>query len=284
VSVRLAADSDLDAAYGVREQWAKAVDERVLSRAFFESEWLHADTDAQDRLIAERDGRAIGYAVLHAGGEVTIRGEPDGLVPALERRGRERGAAALEAVVTTRDEAVTASLEAAGFERAREVWRMWLDLAEPQPPARLPDGISVRAYRDGDAPPLHELIELAFVANNERILPFDEWLRFMTAHDEFDPAFFHLAEAGDELVACALTWKPFERRGWLKDLAVHPEHRRRGLGEAMNAVAAAAYRAAGVERMGLKVDSDNPTGAPRLYGRLGYELDRVYAVYSLSLA
>ena len=74
-----------------------------------------------------------------------------------------------------------------------------------------------------------------------------------------------------------------EWKGWLKDLAVHPEHRRRGLGEAMNGVAAAAYHAAGVERMGLKVDADNPTGAPRLYQRLGYERDRVYVVFGLAL-
>jgi mycothiol synthase len=198
-------------------------------------------------------------------------------------RARARGDDCLHVVVTTLDQVAISALDAAGFQLEREVWRMWLDLGEPQPPARVPDGVSVRAYRGEDARPLHAFVELAFAVNNERILPFEEWLRVMTAHDDFDPAFFHLAEADGRLVACALTWKPFDRNGWLKDLAVHPEHRRRGLGAAMNAVAAAAYRAAGVERMGLKVDSDNPTGAPRLYEQLGYERDRVYAVYARPL-
>ena len=63
------------------------------------------------------------------------------------------------------------------------------------------------------------------------------------------------------------------------ELAVHPERRGIGLGEAMLHVAARAYRDAGVERVGLKVDADNPTGAPRLYQRLGYVTDRVYAVF-----
>ena len=67
----------------------------------------------------------------------------------------------------------------------------------------------------------------------------------------------------------------------MKDLAVHPEHRRRGLGEALLHHAARTYRAAGVTKVGLKVDSDNPTGAPRLYERLGYRTDRVYAILEL---
>ena len=281
MSVRAAEPADLDAVYALLERWAASLGEDILSRSFLESQWSRTDVV---RLVAERDGAIVGHGVVGDGGDLSVCGEADGLVEALLERSRERGDDRLEAVIPTRDVAVAAALEAAGFEHERDVWRMRLDLRGEQPPPQLPDGVAVRAYRDADARPLHALIELAFAENNERILPFDEWLRFMTAHDDFDPAFFHLAEADDGLVACALTWKPFEGKGWLKDLAVHPAHRRRGLGEAMNAVAAAAYRAAGVEWMGLKVDVDNPTGALRLYARLGYERVRDYAVYARLLA
>lgn len=259
------------------ERWAEEVGESILSRSFVESDWTRAARDERDRLVLEQDGRVVAYGLLRAGGDVVVRGRPDALLEALLARARERGDERLEAVVTTRDGPALAALERAGFERERDVWRVWLDLDEASG-APLPPGVVVRTYRDEDARAVHGFLELAFAENNESVLPFDEWLRFMTDHDDFDAAFWHLAEDGGELVACALTWKPFEGTGWLKDLAVHPAHRRRGLGAAMNAVAAAAYREAGVTRMGLKVDADNPTGAPRLYARLGYETDRVYAV------
>jgi ribosomal protein S18 acetylase RimI-like enzyme len=284
MTVRPGTDADLDAAHAVRERWAQAVDEQLLSATFFAAEWTQPDAATRDRMVAERDGAVVGYAYLRAGGDVVIRGEPEELARAVVERGRERGCDRLESVVTTNDEPTLAALDAAGFEREREVWRMWLDVSRPAAQPRLPADVSIRAYRDDDARPLHAFIEHAFAANNERILPFDEWLPFMTGHEDFDPAFFHVAESGGDIVACALTWKPFEWKGWLKDLAVHPEHRRRGLGGAMNGVAAAAYHEAGVERMGLKVDADNPTGAPRLYQRLGYERDRVYVVAGRALA
>ena len=40
------------------------------------------------------------------------------------------------------------------------------------------------------------------------------------------------------------------------------------------------YAERGAERVGLKVDDSNPTGAPRLYASLGFETDRRYERWS----
>ena len=62
----------------------------------------------------------------------------------------------------------------------------------------------------------------------------------------------------------------------MKDLAVRPSWRGRGLGEALLRAAFAEFRRRGVATVGLKVDADNPTGAVRLYERVGMTRDRTY--------
>ncbi len=52
--------------------------------------------------------------------------------------------------------------------------------------------------------------------------------------------------------------------------------RGRGLGKALLRHGFNAYRDRGAERVGLKVDADNPTGAPQLYERVGFVVDRRY--------
>ena len=87
----------------------------------------------------------------------------------------------------------------------------------------------------------------------------------MTDHEEFDPALWFLVERDGELVACALHWKEQQSTGWVKDIAVADAERGHGLGSALLDHALRAYAARGVQRVGLKVDSSNPTGAPQLY-------------------
>ena len=277
---RLAAPADLDAVHTLLLRWAEAVDETRLERATVEKEWSRPGFDVEhDHWVAERDGAVVGYVALKPGGDVVARGETADLIRFAEERAREVGLERLETILTRADPAGIATLEGAGWEHERDVLRMWLELAEEPPEPAFPAGVDVRPYRPADAPGVYALLELAFAENNERVQPFDEWLHFMTGDDWFDARFWHLAERGGELVGCVLTWAPHPAEGgWVKDLGVHPEHRRRGLGEALLHHAARAYRAAGVRRVGLKVDDDNPTGAPRLYERLGYRTDRRYAI------
>jgi mycothiol synthase len=276
---RTATPEDFDAVLALFGRWAAEVDETALTPNILASEWSTPGFDPRrDHWLVERDGEVAGYAALKVGGGVAARGEVADLLPLAESRARERGDEQLEAIMTTRDARLVQTFESAGWARLRDVHRMWLSLDVEPPEPRLPDGVAVRCYAPDDARPLHALLELAFAQNNERVDPFEAWLHFVTAETDFDGRFWHLAVADGELVACALTWAPYEGGGWVKDLAVHPEHRRRGLGEALLHHAHRTYRAAGATRVGLKVDSDNPTRAGRLYERLGYATDRIYAI------
>jgi mycothiol synthase len=72
-----------------------------------------------------------------------------------------------------------------------------------------------------------------------------------------------------------LTWK----EGWIKDLAVAPAARGRGLGELLLRHAFARLFERGVQRVGLKVDAANPTSALQLYERVGMQVVKRYRSY-----
>lgn len=64
------------------------------------------------------------------------------------------------------------------------------------------------------------------------------------------------------------------RRGWVYRLAVHPEHRRGGLGRRLVAEVEARLRAGGCAKLNLLVERDNPS-AIAFWQRLGYVEDGV---------
>lgn len=133
----------------------------------------------------------------------------------------------------------------------------------PEPPA-WPAGIRVRSFTEEDAPRVHGLLERGYSAGGGAVPPYREWLETGLADAEYDPALWFLAEA-DELAGVCLCWTG----GWVKDLVVVREWRRRGLGEALLRHAFAAFRARGLPAAELKVHADNPSGARRLYERVG---------------
>jgi mycothiol synthase len=240
------------------------------------------ETDGADRYVAD-DG---GYGALNAAGEIVVAGaNGDALLARLEERARERGLPHLTAIVTGGDVPFDALVRRAGYAQRGEVLRMWRILDGDLPEPAWPDGLTVRAYEPADAPRVVELLDGAYADWDDTYVPrpLERWREWMTAHDEFDPALWFLAERAGELVACALHWRPTQRRGWLKDLAVRSDQRGTGLGTALLHHGLRANAQHGAERVGLKVDSTNPTGAVQLYRRTGFETDRRYAIWAKQL-
>lgn len=153
---------------------------------------------------------------------------------------------------------------------------MWRTLDGDLPEPQWPSGVTVRTYRDDDARAVHSLLDQAYAAWDTAYTAraHDDWLAFMTAHDEFDRELWFVAERAGTPVACALHWRETGGNGWVKDLAVREGERGRGLGKALLAHAFAAYAERGATRVGLKVDPTNPTGALALYERAGFVTDQ----------
>ena len=126
-----------------------------------------------------------------------------------------------------------------------------------------PAGIAPTAFGAVDPRLVHALLDLAFTGG--LIAPFEDWYGNLTSDSEFDPALCIPALAADGSVAgYAQCWTP----GFVKDLAVAPDHRGEGLGTALMLHVFALFAARGTAYVDLKVEhSEVP--ARRLYARLG---------------
>ena len=140
-------------------------------------------------------------------------------------------------------------------------------LEDDPPTPAWPEGSGVRSFRPEDAPAVHALLSHAYRGGGGSVDPFESWLPAMTSDAEFDPELWFLAEAEDgSLAGAALCWTS----AFLKDLAVHEAWRGRGLGAALIHHVLGEFRGRGAPAVELKVASDNPSGAQRLYERLGF--------------
>jgi ribosomal protein S18 acetylase RimI-like enzyme len=241
-----------------------------------------------DRFLAVENGRVIGYAHVRPSHDVVVvtgdAATADALLASVELRARARGMASIEATVVAADAPFHSLVQRSGFVHERVILRMWRLLDEEVPAPGWVAGVTVRTFEDRDGARVKKLLDHAYEWDpHYSPQSYDEWHRYMTDHDEFDPTMWFLAERRGELVACALHWKQHNQRGWLKDLAVHESSRGVGLGKSLVRHGLLAYAQRGVERVGLKVDASNPTGAAELYAREGFVIDQHLEIWRKGL-
>lgn len=279
--IRIATEDDADQVFDLFVRRSRAAfGFSELQREQFDAEFTR--DDGTERWVADD---VSGYAHLTGDGRLVCAAvDPkanDALLARAEQAARERGLAAIELTAVREDEPLWALAGRAGFRRSHDVLRMWRTVNAALPDPAWPDGVDVRTYTDTDAERVHDLLDASYESWDRAYVPVGhrEWLAFMTDHDEFDPTMWFLVERDGELVACALHWKEHQRRGWVKDIVVRENERGRGLAKALLHHGLREYAKRAVERVGLKVDSSNPTGALQLYERVGFEVERRYAIW-----
>jgi ribosomal protein S18 acetylase RimI-like enzyme len=269
-------DARSRAAFGISQQ----------KREYLRQHWGLPSTG---KWVAVENGAVVGYAELaenqdavHAATDPEIG---DALIAHVEEEARARGFAHVAVTAVPEDAPLYGAVQRNSYRLDREILRMWRPLDGDLPVPAWPERVTVRSYTDADAEHVQALLDeqyggwdKSYVARSH-----EGWLVVMTAHDDFDHALWFLVESDGELVACALHWKESQRRGWVKDIVVRESERGRGLGKALLHHAFRAYAERGVERVGLKVDSTNPTGALRLYERLGFVTDQRLGIWQKQL-
>jgi mycothiol synthase len=249
--------------------------------------WESPDVDIErDVLVAEGvDGSLIGYADIGVQGEqvwLDVRGleaEPlRALLDAVQARAAEKKpGAGLFGFISEPDHVVHAVYEQMGYRVMRHSYRMEISLHGGPPESQWPEGFSVRTMRKGEEERVYEAYLTSF-ADTWMFAPdpFDVWSHWFLKDPAFDPSLWFLAEAGDELSGILLGREPENEPGlgWVRVLGVMPEFRQRGLGQALLRHAFAECASRGLERVGLGVDAENPTGAVRVYERAGMHVAR----------
>jgi ribosomal protein S18 acetylase RimI-like enzyme len=145
------------------------------------------------------------------------------------------------------------------------VVRLRHELREPSAAPVWPAGVHPIEFVATAAAEVHELLSLGYGTGGGAVGAFEQWWNSVSTDAEFDAALCFLARNREgPLVGVALCWTS----GFIKDLVVHPDWRRHGVGEALLRHVLATFRRRGALAVELKVHADN-VSALRLYKRLG---------------
>lgn len=171
-----------------------------------------------------------------------------------------------------------------GFKAVRYFYRMRRDLKQPIPEPSLPQGIRLAPWDPALDIQTMETSNLAF-RDHWGALPYNEeaWHIIVTQHPAFRPDLTFLALTTGNGFAnpvagfsmCRVNQKDIEvegiREGWIEELGVRQDWRRRGIATALLCASMRAMKADGLEYTGLGVDTENTSGAVRIYENLGFK-------------
>jgi mycothiol synthase len=253
--------------------------------------WRRTDLD-RNSWARQEDGRLVAagwlepYADDVVGGGAVRPGEKGKgfgatLVDIAEGRARELGGSLVRLFALGPDESARALLESRGYGEVRRHYVMAMQLdSEPASPV-LPDGFAIDTFRDEDAQAFHAASGEAFADEwGFHPLPFDEW--WAMRKDE-DKSLWFVIRDGGEIAACERC-DVMHGGGFIGMLGVRKPWRRRGFGQTLLLHAFREFRQRGFDRVSLGVDSENPTGATRLYESVGMHVESEHVTFEKELA
>ena len=191
-----------------------------------------------------------------------------------------------------RDAAAETLLARVGYAPTRYFSKMVKKFTEARVDALpIPDHITIRAFARDDEAPLYRAYVESFAEHWGQQHPDAEtWWRERRDADAagYDPDLWLVALDGDDLVGFVIAKVQHESdgeaHGYIGDLGVRPAWRGRALGESLLAHSFGLLRDRGLPYVALDVDTENTTGAVRLYTKLGMEQRPSFTIWSRTLA
>lgn len=108
------------------------------------------------------------------------------------------------------------------------------------------------------------------------VVPWNNPRRDILRKLKVQPEMFLVACSKSQIIATVMAGYD-GHRGWINYLAVHPEHRRTGVGRRMMEEAEARLRAAGCPKINLQVRSNN-AAVIEFYKAIGFKMDDVVSL------
>lgn len=127
--------------------------------------------------------------------------------------------------------------------------------------------VSIVPFASEYARATHDLLVRAYAGGGSSVAGFDNWYNGLIADSEYDPELAVLVlDQSHRPVAFVQCWNS----AFIKDLVVDPGRRREGLGEALLIHVLRLFFHRSQATVGLKVERNNPSGAEKLYRRIGF--------------
>jgi mycothiol synthase len=238
-----------------KEAWIWEEDGRIVAAALF---GVHGDA-ANIRGVVVDKGRGLGTEIFERG----------------EAFGRAEGVAKFLTAAAEPDADARAFFEARGFREVRRFYEMAIELTEEPAAPVVPAGLVLDELREDEYETFYNALNEAFAEHWEwHPKPFEQWLELRRGqHRDEDGPIWFVVRDGDELAAVTRNDLNVEGGGLVGAIGVRPAWRGRGLAKALLQRTFAEFWRRGITRVALGVDSQNETGAVRLYERVGMQVE-----------
>lgn len=263
----------------------------------------------QDMLMAEVEGRLIAYT------RVTWNQQEDGLTFYLtfgfllpEWRNQGIGTAMLvwteerlrqiaashekkvprffQAGAADTEKGTTALLEKAGYLPVRYEFNMRRPTSDPLPDAPMPEGFEVRPVQPEHIRPIWDAMQEAFKDHWGFFKEGEETYQAWQGQNSFRPELWKVAWEGDQVAGMVLNFinepenAEYKRlRGYTEGISVRRPCRKKGLARSLIVQSIRMFKEMGMTETALGVDSQNLSGALRLYQGVGYHQTKLYTIY-----
>jgi GNAT superfamily N-acetyltransferase len=190
----------------------------------------------------------------------------------------EDGARLFRTWADSTDDGKLALLKSHGYVPVRYFFEMVRNMEKPLPTIAIPPGLELRPASPEHYRPVWKALEEAFKdhwGHSPHVeADYLKWIK----DRRFQPDLWTIVWDGDQVAGTVLNYIDEEenevrdrKRGYTEDICVRRPWRRRGLARAMLVKSIQRLKDLGMTEAALGVDTDNPSGALRLYKSVGFE-------------
>lgn len=178
----------------------------------------------------------------------------------------------------------------AGYQPARYEFMMKRSVNDPLPDAPMPQGLEVRPFKEEQLHAIWAAMVEAFKDHWGSVPESEE--RFLSWKDEasYHPELWKVAWEGDQVAGMVLNFynqaenEEYKRlRGYTEGISVRRPWRKKGLARSLIVQSIRMFKEMGMTETCLGVDSQNLSGALRLYESVGYRQFRQLIIYRKAL-
>jgi ribosomal protein S18 acetylase RimI-like enzyme len=172
---------------------------------------------------------------------------------------------------------LVALLESRGYKPARYETHMRRDLSEPFPEAPMPPGLEIRPVKKEHIRPIFEASNEAFRDHWGSRDESEEEYKMQLESPEFHPELWKVAWDGDQVASVIHNFvdekenEEYQRkRGYTEGICTRRPWRKLGLARSLLVQSMKMFKEMGMTETTLSADSQNLSGAVRLYESVGY--------------
>jgi mycothiol synthase len=174
-------------------------------------------------------------------------------------------------------------LEERGYTAARYFWKMILTMDVPTPPSPVNSKVKVRTLNKSsdDIALLTELLNTSFEGHWQMPNITQEQMHHYL--NSYEASLYLVAEMDKKLIGNCINVIRDDGSAWVEALGVAKPYRGQGIGRMLLLAGVRALRRAGAGDIFLSVDSQNRSGATRLYDEVGFKRESTSIAYQKHL-